>query len=54
MPESQIWRKGGMLHLFTLSEDVFRPLSALRCLPVDVLVRNLDVASLAVDAAGQC
>lgn len=33
------------------SEDVLGPLASLRCLPVDVLIRYLDVASLAVDAA---
>lgn len=34
-----------------LCQRVFRSLATLRCLPVNVLCRHLDVARLAVDAA---
>ena len=34
-----------------LSHEVLRALSTLRCLPVDILGRHLDVTGLAVNAA---
>ena len=37
-----------------LSKYVLWSLAALRCLPVDVLIRHFDITSLAVDAAICC
>jgi len=52
----------GMLHLAGLarhaslvvssSEDIFRTFTTLGSLPINVLVRHFDVASLAVNTAG--
>jgi hypothetical protein len=52
----------GMLHVaglarhaslvVTLSEDIFRSFTTLGSLPINILVRHFDVASLAVNTAG--
>ena len=41
----------GFTGVYRLCDRVFRALTALRCLPVDVLCGHLDIACLAMDTA---
>ena len=40
-------------HHITSRHDILRPLPSLRCLPVDILQRSLDIASLAMNTTNQ-